>query len=269
MRKKKRARLARWLVGDGIEIGALYRALAVPRTARVRYVDRLSVPDLRKHYEELADLELTPVDLIGSAENLSVLEDESIDFIVANHVFEHLEYPIRALCEFMRVLRPRGVVYMALPDQRCGIDIDRCVTSFEHLIGEHRMGAEANRPDHYRDWVVNAEKHRPEDQEERIARLLDMDYAIHFHVWNADTFLDFLAGVRRETPLQFEVVAFAPPEYMGDDELIVILSKGHSVHPRRSPDPESLRQRVARSALGPVLRPPYRLAKSTAAKLRR
>jgi SAM-dependent methyltransferase len=262
----KRRRLAAWLAGDGIEIGALCRPLEVPTNARLRYVDRMPVSDLRHHYPELADLRLVPVDIIGGAEDLSVLPDDSVDFVIANHLYEHVEYPIRALQSFLRVLRPGGVLYLALPDGRAGIDRDRELTTVEHLLEEHRNGADRNREAHYRDWCANAEKR--EDVDGGVRTLMDMDYAIHFHVWRSDTFLDYLSAVRREIGLEFEVLSFAAPEYPGDDEFIVILGKGTSANPLAMPALPTLKQELARSRVAPVLRPPYRLAKRLGSVLR-
>jgi hypothetical protein len=148
---------------------------------------------------------------------------------------------------------------MALPDQRAGIDHDRELTTVEHLLEEHRSGAEPNREAHYRDWCANAEKR--EDVEAWVRTLMDMNYAIHFHVWRSDTFLDYLSAVRREIGLDFEVLSFAAPEYPGDDEFIVIISKGTSPHPRVMPRSLTRKERLARTPIAPVLRPPYRLAK--------
>ena len=39
---------------------------------------------------------LVPADIIGRAEDLS-MPDDSVDFVIANHVLEHMQYPIRAL----------------------------------------------------------------------------------------------------------------------------------------------------------------------------
>ncbi|MEA2683759.1 MAG: hypothetical protein QOK05_2087 [Chloroflexota bacterium] len=253
-RTRKRWRIASaWLSGSGIEIGALYRPLIVPPQARVRYVDHLDEPGLRRHYPELSHEKFAPVDIIGTAEDLSNIGSDSLDFIIANHLFEHLEYPIRALAEFQRVLRPGGVLYMALPDQRVGIDHRRAVTPVEHLLDEHRNGAEKNRPEHYRSWVVDCEG-KPEEADARTAMLMEMNYSIHFHVWRADGFLEFLAAARREAALDLELVAFAPPEYPGDDEFIVVLSKGASETPRLPiRQTASVRERVKRSPLGPTL----------------
>ena len=72
---------------------------------QVKYVDRLSVAELRRQYPELASRDLVPVAHIGSADDLSDIADASLDFVVACHVLEHIEDPTRALREIHRVLR--------------------------------------------------------------------------------------------------------------------------------------------------------------------
>jgi hypothetical protein len=45
---------ARYLRGEGIEIGALGRPLPMPAGARVRQVDRLSAAEMAAHYPDMA-----------------------------------------------------------------------------------------------------------------------------------------------------------------------------------------------------------------------
>jgi SAM-dependent methyltransferase len=263
----KRSRLARWLRGEGIEIGALHRPLTVPEAARVTYVDRFPEEELRRHYPELSGQPLAPVSVLGSAQDLSAFADGSLDFVIANHLLEHLEDPIKALKEFHRVLRKDGVLYLALPDPRVSFDRDRQLTSLEHLLDEHRHGTLRNRHDHYIDWARNVDKDA--DVAGRAERLMQMDYSIHFHVWKPDSFMEFLVAARLEAQLDFETADFAAPEHPQDDEFIFILLKGSS-RELRLPQPSdgqigaaarsqgSLRARVAASAIGPWIRPAYR-----------
>lgn len=266
---RKRRRLAVWLEGEGIEIGALHRPLRVPPRAHVRYVDRMSETELRKHYPELGEQKFAPVSIIGSAYDLSQVPEGSLDFVIANHLVEHLDYPIKGLKEFARVLRPGGVLYMALPDARVGIDQGRPLTPLEHLLEEHRSGADVTRRQHYLDWVVLSEKQLA-DPEKRADWLMEMDYSIHFHVWRPDTFLDFLMAAKREVNLPLNVVAFAPPEFVGDDEFILVLVKGSGDTVPLPPGSErrTVRQRIGQSALGPVLRPAYRKTRAAVKKVR-
>ena len=271
----KRSRVAVWLRGDGIEIGALHRPLVAPPEARVTYVDRLPDAELRAHYPELKGMPFAPVTVLGTAEDLSAFGDNSLDFIIANHLLEHLPDPIAGLIEFHRVLRADGALYMALPDSRVTFDRTRELTSPEHIIEEHRHGTASSRAAHYRDWVVNAEN-RDADAESRIAELMEMDYSIHFHCWRADTFLEFLLAAEKEAGIAFEIAAFAPPEHPSDDEFILLLLKGKSAAVRLPPTPmpqpstpTRLRQLPGKALRTLVLEGPRPLLKKSSSYIRR
>lgn len=236
----KRRRCAAWLQGDGIEIGALHNPMEVAEGTRVRYVDRLPVHELRHQYPELAGLPIVDVDLIGSAEDLNVIPTGSLDFVIANHLLEHLEDPIAGLVEFQRVLRPAGIVYLALPDQRQTFDRGRRLTSLAHLLDQHRTGAAADhRWDHYLEWARHVDRRGP-DSEKHARTLMERGYSIHFHVWRADTFLDFFYAARREFDLDFELLDFARMESPEDLEFIVVLGRGRSETLRLPREPSAV-----------------------------
>src|SRR6476469_2809969 len=113
----QRLRMRSYCRGSGIEVGALHHPLPVPH-AKVTYVDRLPVETLRSHYPELAHEPLAPISVLATAEDLSPIRTDSQDFVIANHLLEHCQNPIRALAEFDRVLKPGGILYLALPDKR-------------------------------------------------------------------------------------------------------------------------------------------------------
>ena len=142
----RRRRLAkRYLKGDGLEIGALHYPLWVPSGVRVRYVDRLGVADLHGHYPELPVHKLVAVDVIDDGEKLSSQPDSSADFIIANHFIEHTEDPLDTLASHLRVLRPGGVIFMAVPDRRRTFDERRAPTPLEHIVKDHVEGAARSR----------------------------------------------------------------------------------------------------------------------------
>jgi predicted SAM-dependent methyltransferase len=204
--RRVRWRLAkRHLRGEGLEIGALHKPLALPRGARARYVDRLDVPGLREHYPELAALPLVPVDLIDDGETLSRVPDESVDFVVANHFIEHTQDPIGTLACHLRVLRPGGVLYMAIPDKRQIFDHTRPVTTLEHVVRDHLEGPEGSRRAHYEEWAREVSRvlnNIPDHLVDEEARSLEEhDYSIHFHVWTPVAWLELLAFVARTQPI--------------------------------------------------------------------
>ena len=143
----------RFLKGDGLEIGALHLPLWLPDGARARYVDRYSREDLRREYPELRTHDLVEVDVVDDGETLATVADESADFVIANHFIEHTENPIRTLGRHAQVLKPGGVLYMAVPDKRFTFDRDRPVTPLEHMVADHANGAHHSRRVHYEEWA--------------------------------------------------------------------------------------------------------------------
>ena len=119
----------RFLAGQGLEIGALHLPLQTPSRAHVRYVDRMSVEDLRAEYAELAEWDLTPVDVIDNGELLTTIPESSQDFIVANHFLEHCEDPIRTIETHLGKLKP-GASTVVLNSVEAGVVINCCRASF-------------------------------------------------------------------------------------------------------------------------------------------
>jgi predicted SAM-dependent methyltransferase len=210
---------AKYLDGDGIEVGALHMPLAVPSQASVRYVDRMSAADLRKHYPELERFELVDPDIVDDGETLSTVDDESLDFVIANHFIEHTQDPLTTLGNHLRVLRPGGILYLAVPDKRETFDRDREVTPLEHVALDHRDGAAASREQHYEDWARHVDK--APDVKARARQLMDEDYSIHFHVWTLEAFRELLEYAQSELRLPFALEELVPNEH----EFIAILRK--------------------------------------------
>jgi SAM-dependent methyltransferase len=193
-----------YLSGDGIEIGALHNPLTLPAAARVKYVDRLSIPDLRKQYPELESEELVNVDILADGERLETVADESQDFVIANHFIEHCQDPIGAVLNMLRVLKPGGVLYLAIP-RRCGFDADRPVTTLEHLMRDHLEGPEWSRAQHFEEWVRLVNKATEPDVEKQAAELMCMDYSIHFHVWTPFEMLELIVALRKIAEFEIEI----------------------------------------------------------------
>ena len=116
-----------------MEVGALHQPLPVPDRAHVAYVDRLPLNELRRHYPELDGYDLVEPDILDDGESLGSLADGSQDFVIANHFIEHTQDPLGTIANHLRVLRPGGILYMAVPDKRFTFDRDRPPTTIDHL----------------------------------------------------------------------------------------------------------------------------------------
>ena len=191
----------RYLSGSGIEIGAMDKPLRVPPGVRVIHVDRKDRATLvRDEGPLLAALEIDVrrvprVDVVDDAERLSGFADKSLDFVIANHVVEHLEDPIRALENMVRVLRPGGVVFLTLPDARRTFDACRARTTVEHVLQDHRKGPGISRRRHYEEWARELEGIGDHAVAARVAEYERDDARHHFHVWALEDFLALLRAI--------------------------------------------------------------------------
>jgi predicted SAM-dependent methyltransferase len=191
----------RYLTGCGIEIGAGTFPLRVPPDVKVRYVDRFDRATLlsRVGGDFLGpdlDPELIPeIDVVDDAQQLAEFADASADFVIANHVLEHIEDPIGALKHFQRVTRPGGVVVLTIPDARHTFDAQRARTTVEHLLRDHREGPENSRQHHYEEWATYIEGIGEEGHGARSAEYAASDAHHHFHVWELEDFLALLYAI--------------------------------------------------------------------------
>jgi SAM-dependent methyltransferase len=197
---------AMFLRGEGIEIGALHQPLKMPEGAAVKYVDRMTATDLRLQYAELAALPLVDVDIIDDGETLKTLPDAGQDFVVANHFLEHCQDPIRTIVNLFRVLKPGGVLLMAVPDKRWTFDSERPCTTVEHLLRDYQDGPAWSKRGHFEEWsrLVNHSTGEAAVEQE-VRHLINLDYSIHFHVWGEAELQEFIGVLRRFLNFELEI----------------------------------------------------------------
>jgi hypothetical protein len=219
-----RERLARrFLRGAGIELGALHCPLWVPRGVRVQYVDRMPVEDLRRQYPELNQLTLAPVDVVDNGETLTSFEMESQDFIIANHFLEHTENPIGTVRRHLEILRPGGILYLAVPEKNWTFDRLRPETDFAHLLRDDVDGPDWSRDQHFNEFASLVMQVEPAEVDGVASRLKSQNYSIHFHVWSAQSFRSFITTLISD--LRFPMRTEAIVENQSCAEIICVLRK--------------------------------------------
>lgn len=210
-----RALLAHHLSGEGVEFGALDGPLQVPQGVKVRYADHMSNEQLKAKYP---DLNAIPVDIVLSDSTLDEIGDGSQDFIIANHVIEHLPNPIGALRTWERKLKDNGVLYLSFPIGEYCPDKGRPDTSLKHLLEDDRRGTSNACDEHLLAFILhwspssfaNPENIRavlkkmwaedremlndtdviaPENRDTVASIVEDRDYEVHHHIFTLDTLL--------------------------------------------------------------------------------
>lgn len=213
----------RHLRGQGLEIGALQDPMPLPRGATARYVDLAPTAQLRAMHPQKARRHLVEVDVVDDGERLATIADGSQDFVAANHFLEHCEDPIGTLRNLLRVVRPGGVVFLSVPDQRFTFDRERPATTLAHVVHDHEAGPEGSRHDHYEEVVRVAMAVRGEAQvAAAVADLEARRFRIHFHCWSQTELLELLCALQRRPGFpSFDVAEFVA----NGQEMVVVLRR--------------------------------------------
>ena len=125
--------------GLGLEIGPSIDPVASKADGyNVHIVDHLSQEELMDKYKghNVQVMNIEPVDFIWRGGSLcDVLDDgQQYDWIIASHVVEHLPDLVRFLQDCQTILKPGGILSLAIPDKRFCFDYLRFPTSTGDLI---------------------------------------------------------------------------------------------------------------------------------------
>lgn len=205
-----RSEMGRLLCGVGVEIGALHNPVRLdPTRAKVLYVDRLTPPQLAEHYPEMVERVLVRPEVVSDGGAELAFRPNSLDFIIASHLLEHIADPIGALLAWYRALRPGGKLLLLAPDPATCPDRLREVTSLEHLIADHETPSEERDFGHFCEWAQCwNERQGKEEIEVRARELLARKYAIHFHVWSAENLRALFQQLRNKHHCDWEDLLF-------------------------------------------------------------
>lgn len=76
---------------------------------------------------------------IAEGADLHMIPDGDYDFVLSSHVLEHIANPLKAVAEWMRLLKPGGGLVLVLPHRDGTFDHRRPITTMQHLIEDFEM----------------------------------------------------------------------------------------------------------------------------------
>ena len=128
--------------GLGLEIGPSFNPVTPKAKGfNVEIIDHLNADELRKKYQKKGFdlLQIEEVDFIWRGESLSDLigKQERYDWIIASHVIEHTPDLISFLNDCTEILKPNGILVLAVPDARYCFDYFRPITGHARIIDAH------------------------------------------------------------------------------------------------------------------------------------
>ncbi len=183
------------LTGTGLEIGAFHQPATLPANCKVDYCDVMSREEAIYLFPEVQkDLFVNPEYIADlDKDSLIIFEDEKFDFIILNHVIEHLANPIKAISELFRVVKTGGYVVIGCPDKNYTFDKKRKITPFKHLLSEYKEGVTEVTDEHYVDFLEGVHPEVFENSERYLDAMKNVrNRKEHAHVWTSDSFADFM-----------------------------------------------------------------------------
>lgn len=237
------------LGGSGIEYGPLHRTILPKSNYNVRYADYADRETLISHHAKNPNVNtalIPEIDIVTGGNSISAFVDErSVDFIVASHVWEHVPNFIGWLEDNLRILRPGGRIGIAYPDKRYCFDMKRRSTVFSDVLcaylEQRTQPSFAQLCDHFYNVVsvttpdiwsgkANADNvryvHTRHEAAGMLQRQLNNKMYIDCHCWifEDSEFVHILDELKSVLDVSFNVVAFEPTPN-GSNEFYVTLEK--------------------------------------------
>jgi len=135
----------------GLEIGGSAHNPFGLKTLNVDYTDDYTTR-FKKEEMKLAG-ECLKVDIVASGDDLP-LKDNTVDFVISSHVIEHFYDPVKAIQEWLRVVKPGGYVFIIAPHRdRIGEQAKPRTLPAEIIDRhEHPNPPKVDNHEHYSSW---------------------------------------------------------------------------------------------------------------------
>jgi SAM-dependent methyltransferase len=227
------------LAKPGIEFGPLDRPLLSQKRADVLYVDHASKEDLLAKYRDHPAENISPalvrnVDIVWPCGPLaSRVGGRRFDYALASHVIEHVPDMIGWLQEVSSVLRPGGVLNLAIPFRDGTFDRKRHTTPIASLIANHIEKRTRPTAAQIFDHIAFVAPLGVEEEPHVHAALLTArkveqsnEYLdVHCNVFTPESFLRNIQLLQDVGLTSFSVRKLFPPDAPGAYEFIVSLEK--------------------------------------------
>jgi SAM-dependent methyltransferase len=184
----ERRRLYPFLQGNGLEIGPGHQP----------FLQSESVTYLEKHPRDEWDAANTQISIkdhekwdkyiIGEANNIP-LPDESLDFIFASHVFEHLVNPVGHIEHWLTKLKAGGHIVCIVPMTDGSRDFRATPTDLSRILAAYEEGTFEHAYEHYKYF------HDIHLMDESVESMIEGDYSIHVTFYNKNSVLALLRHI--------------------------------------------------------------------------
>lgn len=75
--------------------------------------------------------------IINDAVNISLVKNDSYDFLFSSHSLEHIANPLKAVHEWIRIIKPNGYIIIIVPEKSVCFDHKRSYSKFSTLLSQY------------------------------------------------------------------------------------------------------------------------------------
>ena len=151
---------------------------------------------------------------INDATVLKDVPSAAYDFVLSSNNLEHIANPLRALREFLRVLKVSGQLVLVVPNKAYNFDHERADTTFEHILKDDRNHVDEHDLTHLEEIL---EKHdlsmdipmTKEQFRERCLRNFE-NRGMHHHVFS----LKLLSELAEVLHMKIDVLEKIPANFL-------------------------------------------------------
>jgi ubiquinone/menaquinone biosynthesis C-methylase UbiE len=126
--------------------------------------------------------------VVSEASELRGINEDSLDFILASHVMEHLANPLKAVLRWKSLLHTGGYIILIVPDARFTFDHWRTITSIDHFLKDYKDNINEDDTTHIGE-IINLHDQTmdnpDESRDEFIKRISNnkKNRSVHHHVF--------------------------------------------------------------------------------------
>lgn len=230
-----RKELARQLHGDGVEFGPGCHPLPLgPFVDTIRYCDAFTRSGFAEHFPEVGDQIRSfpdPIHFVLDFDKepfVEVIGRQSLDFIVANHVLEHLVNPLRFLEQCHQLLRNEGILFVGQPDKRRMFDRDRKRTTLADVVSRYEQNqsilSEAKIIEYVNQVDQPEQMFTPQSEDFEQQVQWHRKRSLHVNVWLIDDLIELFLYQGRQLQIYWELI----DGIMAEDEFLLLFRKAET-----------------------------------------
>jgi len=84
------------------------------------------------------------IQYIGEATEVTSFVKGSYDFVLSCNNIEHIANPLKAIEQWLGILKPKGIFVLVVPRKESNFDYRRSTTQFDHLIDDYKNDTKEN-----------------------------------------------------------------------------------------------------------------------------